>query len=361
MRLALADALDLGGVQRIDFSAALVLALLTHPFGQPQGLPENVAQDGVGPDPAGDVALDAAQNRAQLAQLPPGALELFGVGVALIGDQRIFADPFIGLAQDDAMLFGQTHQLFARPMHQPGVGGMRDGLGLHGGVDDHLGEVRRLGRAGFGGDRKALLDQRSQPLLAHALAPARHRRTVEGRLVAEELLAAEEREIGVLDPAVAQGLVGEIVHVLEDRQTRHQAGRQRRLAPFIGIDRAEPLLQKAPVDGSRQFDQRMGHIEDLVEPRPEKIVLPAVSTFLRPHRESPNRVLCDSESRPAAPINLHVWMPPLEQEVFGRRGRVIGCGHVSGLFARPVEVAGRYGDARAWRRSRKRAVGLVAN
>src|SRR5208283_1010030 len=77
-------------------------------------------------------------------------------------------------------------------------------------------------------------------------------------------------------------------------------------------------------------------------------------------RRSPN----DCWRRPITSdlsINLHVWMPPLEQEVFGRRGRVIGCGHVSGLFARPVEVAGRYGDARAWRRSRKRAVGLVAN
>ena len=38
MRLAFPDAFDLGRVQGIDFSAALVLALVAHPFGQPQRL-----------------------------------------------------------------------------------------------------------------------------------------------------------------------------------------------------------------------------------------------------------------------------------------------------------------------------------
>ena len=39
--------------------------------------------------------------------------------------------------------------------------------------------------------------------------------------------------------------------------------------------------------------------------------------------------------------------PPLAQDGFEWFGRVIGCGHVSGLQARPVTTAGRYGDARA--------------
>ena len=30
----------------------------------------------------------------------------------------------------------------------------------------------------------------------------------------------------------------------------------------------------------------------------------------------------------------HVWMPPLVQDIFERFERVIGCGHVSGLFLR---------------------------
>ncbi len=51
--------------------------------------------------------------------------------------------------------------------------------------------------------------------------------------------------------------------------------------------------------------------------------------------------------------------PPFAEEVFERLGRVIGCGHVSGLKTRPVATAGRYGDARTWRRSLTRAVSSV--
>src|SRR5271166_3094831 len=76
----------------------------------------------------------------------------------------------------------------------------------------------------------------------------RQRRAIEGQLMLEELLAAEQLIIRVLDPARAKILVGEIVHVLEDRQPRHQPRRQRRVSGLVGIDRAEPLLDKAPVD-----------------------------------------------------------------------------------------------------------------
>jgi hypothetical protein len=69
----------------------------------------------------------------------------------------------------------------------------------------------------------------------------------------KDLLAAEQLIIGVLDPALAQNLVGEVVHGLEDRQARHQPPRQRRLARVVGIDRAEPLFQKAPVDRPPSF------------------------------------------------------------------------------------------------------------
>ena len=78
-------------------------------------------------------------------------------------------------------------------MHELGVGRKGHRLGLHRGVDNHLGEVGGLGRAGARGDRKALLDQRHELLLAHPLAPARQRRAVEGQLVLEELLAVYGR------------------------------------------------------------------------------------------------------------------------------------------------------------------------
>jgi hypothetical protein len=56
----------------------------------------------------------------------------------------------------------------------------------------------------------------------------------------------------------------------------------------------------------------------------------------------------------------HVWMPPFAQDVFERLGRVIGCGHVSGLEMRSVTTAGRYGDARTCCKSHLRAEGSLS-
>jgi hypothetical protein len=69
----------------------------------------------------------------------------------------------------------------------------------------------------------------------------------------EELLAAEELEIRVLNPTVAQHLVGEVVHVFEDCEPRHQPRRQRRTARTVRVDRSEPLFQEAPIDRPRQL------------------------------------------------------------------------------------------------------------
>jgi hypothetical protein len=44
---------------------------------------------------------------ADFTQAPGGTFELLGVRVTLVGDQRVFADPRIGLAQSDAVLLGQ--------------------------------------------------------------------------------------------------------------------------------------------------------------------------------------------------------------------------------------------------------------
>ena len=171
---------------------ALTLLLLAHPAGQQQRLGEAPLRARVAVDLAADVADDAAEIGPERAQRPVGALELLGVGIALVLDQRELADPRIGLAQGDAVLLGQPHQPLARPVHQLGVGREHHVLGLHRGVDDHPREVGRLDRPGLDGNRQALLDQRREPLLAHALAPARQRRAVERQPVLEELLAAED-------------------------------------------------------------------------------------------------------------------------------------------------------------------------
>ena len=98
MGLALADAFDLGRVQRIDLASALMLALLAHPAGEHQRMGEDALQFSLALDLAHDVANDPAEIGADRLQRPVGALELLGVGVALMGDQRVFADPLIGLA-----------------------------------------------------------------------------------------------------------------------------------------------------------------------------------------------------------------------------------------------------------------------
>ena len=180
-------------MQRVDLRSALMLTLLAHAAGEHQRMGEDALQFGVAPDLAHDVARDPAEIGSDRLQRPVGALELFGVGIALMGDQRVFADPLVGLAQLNAGFLGQPHQPLARPMHELRVGRKGDRLGLHRGVDNDLGEVGGLDRAGARGHRMALLDQRHELLLAHPLAPARQRRAVEGQRVLEELLAVYGR------------------------------------------------------------------------------------------------------------------------------------------------------------------------
>jgi hypothetical protein len=56
------------------------------------------------------------------------------------------------------------------------------------------------------------------------------------------------------------------------------------MSSLVRIGRTEPTLEKPPVDSPGQLRQRVAHVDDLVEPRSEKIVLPALPVLLRPHR-----------------------------------------------------------------------------
>src|SRR5215471_12939746 len=101
---------------------------------------------------------------------------------------------------------------------------------------------------------------------------------------------AEVLEIWVLYPSVAQRLVGEVVHVLEDQQPGHQPRRQRRLPGSHPTHRAEASRQKVPIDLPRQPHQRMAKVDDLLEKRVKQVVLAIVARLA--HRFPP-----DSESR----------------------------------------------------------------
>jgi hypothetical protein len=167
-----------------------------------------------------------------------------------------------------------------------GVGRERDRLLLHGGVDDHLREVLDIDRLGLDRDREALLQQDLQPRLTHPRAPAAQRRAIERRLVAEELHAAEVLPVWVLGPAQLQLLVRQSERVLEDREAGHQPRGQWRLAGAIRVHIAELLIEQRPAHLAAEPDQLVAHVDDLVEPRPEQIVL-TFRLLARPHPEPP--------------------------------------------------------------------------
>lgn len=155
--LPLADALDLMGVQAVDFAAALTLPLSENG----RGLVERPLEDRVQLRIIGDLALDVADDAPeiglQFAQGLAGPLELLGMRIALILDQRQLADPDIALAQVEPHSFRQPHQPLAGAMDEFGVGREHDVFGLNRGVDDDPARVPRLHCSGFHRHRQAFL------------------------------------------------------------------------------------------------------------------------------------------------------------------------------------------------------------
>jgi len=86
MGFAFADAFDLRRVQGVDLRPALTLLLLAHAPRQRQQLCERHFEPAVTLDLAADVADDAAELGAQLLEHPVGAVELLGMGIALLLD-----------------------------------------------------------------------------------------------------------------------------------------------------------------------------------------------------------------------------------------------------------------------------------
>ena len=107
--------------------------------------------------------------------MAPGAFELVRVGIAADHDGGALGQAQIALAQRHTVALGQPHELGDGPMHQPRVGRMGNGLGLHRGIDHHSLQVLGADRASLVRHRQTFLDQRDELLLAEPLAPARHR------------------------------------------------------------------------------------------------------------------------------------------------------------------------------------------
>ena len=191
------------------------------------------------------------------------------VGVAPDHDRRALANPQIALPQRHPLRFRQADQLLQSPVHQPRVGRMRDRFRLHRRIDHDAFQVLDRDRARLVRNREAFLEQRHQLRLAEPLPPARQGRAVERQLVAEAQLATEVLIIRVLEPARAQRLVREVVHVLQDEEPGDQPCRQTRMTRSRRAHRGKALIEKAPIDRPRQPRQRMPEVDDLVERRPQ--------------------------------------------------------------------------------------------
>src|SRR5437868_14633210 len=170
-------------------------------------------------------------------------------------------------------------------MGEPGVGRMRDRLLLYSGIYRNPFEIFGVDRPGAVGHREALLQQRGDLLLTQPLAPARQRRAIKWQLVPEHHLPTEVLEIRVLHPSLAQRLVGEVVHMLENEQPGYQPGRQRRLPRSQPTERAESSRQTVPIDRPRQPHQRMAKVDDLLEKRAKQVFLAIVARLA--HRSPP--------------------------------------------------------------------------
>src|SRR5262249_36040936 len=159
-RLASADALDLGRVQRVDLWPALTLLLMANPQREIEQRAKAVFERCVALDLAANITDDASKPRAQKLQFPPRAFELVGMRVAPHHDGGALGQAQIALAQLNALALGQLHQLLDRAMGEPGVGRMRDRLLLHSGIYRNPFEIFGVDRPGAVGHREALLQQR---------------------------------------------------------------------------------------------------------------------------------------------------------------------------------------------------------
>jgi hypothetical protein len=95
-----------------------------------------------------------------------------------------------------------------------------------------------------GRDAQALLDRRPQPLFSHAVTPVGQRRAIEARLVPEHPLATEIHK-GFSTQRSHSAASRQVVHVLQNREPRHQPRHEQRSAGPALIDRPETSLENA--------------------------------------------------------------------------------------------------------------------
>ncbi len=247
---------------------------------------------------ASRLAQQPAQDRALPLEHAAQPLELLGVGVAPGAPAQHPAFALVRLLALDADTLDQPGNLVGGDFQQPAVGGVGDGLALHGGVEDDTLELGLLdgthGHCRFAGGLQQLFYAR---FTQHATEAA-YLGCVAGQARLEVDLAAEELEAHVLGPALDQGLVALVVGAVQAQQSHHQAdqqarpsriadttagGRQRRAEQVRAFDhpalavamrkhRRQGGLDVCPRHARGQHRQRVTQVDHLVEPGAEEVV-----------------------------------------------------------------------------------------
>src|SRR6516225_10106025 len=106
--------------------------------------------------------------------------------------------------------------------------------------------------------------------------------------VLEKLFTREVLEIRVVDPALADALVGQAVDVLEQQQPDHETALDPRPA-LRAVERRDLAIDPVPVDLGGELHQLVFQVDDLVEPGTKQVAFPRRLRLLRSHRSPPLR------------------------------------------------------------------------
>jgi hypothetical protein len=102
-------------------------------------------------------------------------------------------------------------------------------------------------------------------------------------IVLEELRAGEVLEIRVIDPSLADLLIGQREDVLEQQQPDHEPGGAG--GPALVAEHGRNLgIEPLPVDRAGELHQLVFHVDDLIESGPEQIAFARRLRLLWSHR-----------------------------------------------------------------------------
>ena len=263
-RLALGDALHLRRVQAVELVLRVPL-LRQQPICLGELLREHFRELFVTLRLPPDVPGDAAKERPELPHLPPHALHLPRVRVAVRPEQRLRTLPRVALPKPHAVRRAQPREPFPRAVQQLRIRRERHRLLLHRRVHRHPPEVPLPHRPGTNPRANGRLQQQLAPRLPDPPAEPRHAARVDRRVVLEVHLAAEVLPVGVLHPPQHHRLVRQPVDVLQVLQPDHQPHRPRRTPPGLRVVRPELGLEQPPVDQLAEPHQFVPHVDHVFQ------------------------------------------------------------------------------------------------